>query len=74
MPSTDKPILRVALAVVSLLVILYSMIIAQYLLLGIATVVSFWAVYLLNLLVSRLGRIASALELLAEDHTVEYEN
>ncbi|MFC6755433.1 MULTISPECIES: glycerol ABC transporter substrate-binding protein [Haloarcula] len=78
MSSTHKPILIVALAVISLLVLLYSLVIYQDVLLGIAVVVAIWTVYVLYTLVGILGRIADALERLAgergAERAVEYEN
>jgi len=59
----------VALVVLSLLVLLYSLIIAQQILLGIVAVVALWLNYLFYVLVVTLGRIARALERLVEQGT-----
>jgi len=58
--------LKGPLAVLSVIVVLYSLIIAQQVLLGIMTVATLWFVYLLYRLILRLGRIATALERLVE--------
>jgi len=58
--------LKGPLAVLSVIVVLYSLIIAQQVLLGIMTVATLWFVYLLYRLILRLGRIATVLERLAE--------
>ena len=66
MLSIDRPALVGVLAAVSLLVMLYSLVIAQQILLGVLAVVAIWLVYLFAKLVSALGRIARALERLVE--------
>jgi len=58
--------LKGPLAVLSVIVVLYSLIIAQQVLLGIMTVATLWFVYLLYRLILRLGRIATVLERLVE--------
>jgi len=58
--------LKGPLAVLSVIVVLYSLIIAQQVLLGIMTVAALWFVYLLYRLILRLGRIATVLERLVE--------
>ncbi|MBX0285325.1 hypothetical protein [Haloarcula salinisoli] len=58
-----------ALALVSVLVLLYSVFILQQILLGLLLVLGFWFFYLFYLAVVRLGRIATALELMADRST-----
>jgi len=54
-----------ALALLSVLLLLYSVIILQEILFGFIVVLGFWVFYLLYLAVLRLGRIATALETIA---------
>lgn len=63
---SSRPFPVTALAVLSVLVFLYSFIIAQQILLGILAAGALWLIYLLYRLVVRLGRIATALEKLVE--------
>jgi hypothetical protein len=70
MSSNDPDRLVVAvLAGVSVLIVLYSLIIAQQILLGVLAVAAMWFVYLCYRLVCVLGRLASALEMLVEQQT-----
>jgi fatty acid desaturase len=67
MPSvTERKDHLAALAVVSAVVLLYSVIILQQILLGLILVLGFWFFYLFYLLVRRLGRIATAVEEIAD--------
>jgi len=73
MPSTSNDSgFILPLAVLSAVVMLYSLIIAQQILLGLIVVAAFWFLYLLYRLVLRLGRIATALEQLVE-HRLDEE-
>jgi len=73
MPSTSNDSgFILPLAVLSAVVMLYSLIIAQQILLGLIVVSAFWFLYLLYRLVLRLGRIATALEQLVE-HRLDEE-
>jgi CBS domain containing-hemolysin-like protein len=68
--SNDPNRLVIAvLAGVSVLVVLYSLIIAQQILLGVLAAVALWFVYLCYRLVCVLGQLASALERLVEQRT-----
>jgi CBS domain containing-hemolysin-like protein len=70
MPSTfDDRQIRLALLVLSVLVVLYSLIIVQQILLGFLIIVALWLVYLFYHLVGILARIATALEDLARQRT-----
>jgi hypothetical protein len=66
MPSLTDSGLAAPLAVLSAVVILYSLLIAQQILLGIVAVVVIWLIYLLYRLLVQVGRIATALERLVE--------
>ena len=66
MPSPTDSGLAAPLAVLSAVVILYNLLIAQEILLGIVAVVAIWFIYLLYRLLVRMGRIATALERLIE--------
>jgi len=68
MPSedTDKTV-RTGLAVLSVLIVAYSLVIVQQILLGLLAVAALWLVYLFWRFVGVLGRIAAALERLARD-------
>ena len=66
MPSLTDSGLAAPLAVLSAVVILYSLLVAQEILLGIVAVVATWFIYLLYRLLVRMGRIATALERLIE--------
>jgi len=72
MPSLTDSGLAAPLAVLSAVVILYSLLIAQQILLGIVAVVVIWLIYLLYRLLVQVGRIATALERLVE-HRVDGE-
>jgi len=63
---SSRPVPLTALAVLSVAIFLYSLVIAQQILLGIITVGAIWFVYLLYRLIVRLGRIATALEELVD--------
>lgn len=66
MPSSnDHRRLRIGLAVLSVLVMAYSLIIVQQILLGVLIVTVVWGAYLFYRLIEILARIASALEQLA---------
>jgi len=65
----NRPRLVGPLALLSVLVVLYSLIIAQQLLLGALVVATIWVFYLLYVVVTTLGRIATALERLAEQRS-----
>ncbi|MBX0323352.1 hypothetical protein EGH21_09960 [Halomicroarcula sp. F13] len=66
MPSTTNDrTLRAGLAVFSVLVLAYSLVIVQQILLGLLAVATLWTVYLFYHFVQVLGRIAAALERLA---------
>ena len=71
MLSTNRPAPRIALTALSLLILLYSLIIAQQILLGVLAVVAVWLVYIFYGLVVTLGRIAGALERLVEAREAE---
>lgn len=66
MPSdeTDRTA-KTALAVLSLVVLAYSLVIVQQILLGVLAVVALWGIYLLWRLIRVLERIAGSLELRA---------
>jgi len=66
MPSLTDSGLAAPLAVLSAVVILYSLLVAQEILLGIVAVVVIWLIYLLYRLLVQVGRIATALERLIE--------
>ena len=66
MPSLTDSGLVAPLAVLSAVVILYSLLVAQEILLGIVAVVVIWLIYLLYRLLVQVGRIATALERLIE--------
>lgn len=73
MPSTLKgSVAAVLLAVLSVLVLLYSILIAQGLTLGLVAVGFFWVAYVLFQLVGILARIATSLKRLV-DQRVERE-
>jgi len=55
MLSLDRPTPRIALSALSLLILLYSLLIAQQILLGILAFVGIWLVYLLSLIAVRVG-------------------
>ena len=67
----DRPVPLIALTVLSVVVLLYSLVIAGQILLGVLAIGAIWLVYLLYRLVVRLGRIASALEKLVEQRADE---
>ena len=69
MPSITDDRLRSGLAVLSVLVVLYSLLIAQQILLGLLAVATIWGVYLFYHLILVLARIASALEQLVQART-----
>lgn len=74
MPSPTRPKLFGALVALSVFVMLYSLVIARQILLGLLVVAAIWLFYLCYRLLVRLGRIASALERIAdaaEDETRE---
>jgi len=71
MLSTSRPAPRIALTALSLLILLYSLIIAQQILLGVLAVVAVWLVYMFYGLVVTLGRIADSLERLVEAREAE---
>ena len=71
MPSTTDFGLAAPLSVLSVVVILYSLIIAQQILLGIIVVVAIWVLYLFYRLLVRLGRIATSLEKLVDQRIDE---
>jgi Flp pilus assembly protein TadB len=62
-----RPALLGVLAVLSVLVMAYSLIIARQILLGVLLVAAVWLFYLCYLTLRRLGRIASALERIADN-------
>jgi CBS domain containing-hemolysin-like protein len=66
MPSVLSRASAAALAAISVLVLVYSTIIAQQLLLGFLAVGAVWFVYMLYVLVVILARIATALEELVD--------
>jgi len=66
---STRPAPRIALSALSLLILAYSLVIAQQILLGIVAVVALWLNYLFYVLVVTLGRIARALERLVEQGT-----
>ncbi|WP_324662192.1 hypothetical protein [Haloarcula sediminis] len=63
---STRPARRIALGAVSLLIVAYSLVIAQQILLGVVAVAAIWFTYLLFELIVTLGRIARALERLIE--------
>ena len=67
--STDHRRLEIGLAVLSVLVFGYSLIIVQQILLGVLIITVFWGAYLFYRLIEILARIASALEQLAVQRT-----
>lgn len=70
MPSvSDSSGLVAPLVVLSAVVVLYSLVISQQLLLGLIVILGVWFCYLLYRLVLRLGRIATALERLVEQRS-----
>jgi len=71
MLSLDRPTPRIALSALSLLILLYSLFIAQQILLGVLAIVAVWLVYIFYELVVTLGRIAGALERLVEVRDAE---
>src|SRR6056297_889791 len=71
MLSLDRPTPRIALSALSLLILLYSLLIAQQILLGVLAIVAVWLVYIFYELVVTLGRIAGALERLVEVREAE---
>ena len=66
---STRPAPRIALSALSLLILAYSLVIAQPILLGIVAVVALWLIYLFYELIVTLGRIARALERLVEQRT-----
>jgi len=66
---STRPAPRIALSALSLLILAYSLVIAQQILLGVVAVVAIWLTYLFYVLVVTLGRIARALERLVEQRT-----
>ena len=70
---TRKPELLGALAALSILVMLYSLIIAQQILLGLLIVVFIWLFYMLYRILLRMGRLASALERLVDQRIEQNE-
>jgi len=66
---STRPAPRIALSALSLLILAYSLVIAQQILLGIVAVVALWLNYLFYQLVVTLGRIARAHERLVEQRT-----
>jgi len=67
--STKRIIYRTGIALVSALVLLYSLAIAQQILLGLIVVLGFWLCYLVYLVAVRLGRIETTLEQMADRST-----
>lgn len=67
MPSLTRPQLFGALIALSVLVMLYSLVIARQILLGLLVVAAIWVFYWCYRVFLRLGRIASALERMADD-------
>lgn len=65
MPSTTDSRIPIALAVFSLVILAYSLIIAQQILLGVFAAGLLWVVYVCYLLAASLSRIAAALEQIA---------
>ena len=70
---TRKPELLGALAALSILVMLYSLIIAQQILLGLLIVVFIWLFYMLYRILLRMGLLASALERLVDQRIEQNE-
>lgn len=70
MASTNR-VLPIALTAISLLILLYSLIIVQQILLGGLAVVVVWLVYIFYRLFVRLGRIADSLERLVNSQEAE---
>ena len=66
---STRPAPRIALSALSLLILAYSLVIAQQILLGIVAVVALWLIYLFYELIVTLGRIARALGRLVEQRT-----
>ena len=66
MPSITDSQIPVALAVLSVIVVAYSLIIAQQILLGVVAVGLLWFAYVCYLLANSLARIASSLERIAD--------
>jgi len=66
---STRPAPRIALSALSLLILGYSLVIAQQILLGVLAVVALWLIYLFYELVVTLRRIARALERLVEQRT-----
>jgi hypothetical protein len=71
MPSSTDFGLAAPLTVLSVVVILYSLLIVQQILLGILAVIAIWLLYLFYRLLVRLGRIATALERLVDQRIDE---
>ncbi|WP_276272017.1 hypothetical protein [Haloarcula litorea] len=71
MPSSRSRQVEIALGVVSTLVVLYSLVIVQQILLGFVVVALLWAVYLFYLFVTVLARIAGSLETIAHERAAE---
>ena len=69
MPSANSQGTRIALAALSVLVMAYSLIIAQQILLGLLVVATIWFSYLFYHFVQTLSRIATSLERLVEQRT-----
>jgi uncharacterized membrane protein len=67
--SSDHKRLKLGLAAVSVLVVAYSLLIAQQILLGLLIITAIWGVYLFYRFVQVLARIASALERLVVQRT-----
>ncbi|MFC6973406.1 hypothetical protein ACFQL1_19660 [Halomicroarcula sp. GCM10025709] len=75
MPSdSDERTLRTLLGVGSILILAYSLIIAQQILLGVLAIVALWAVYLVWRLISVLERIAGSLEYRIEQSERDADN
>jgi hypothetical protein len=70
MPSIIRPVAVGLLTVFSMLVLLYSLIIAQQILLGVLAVGVIWFVYVLYRLLTILDRIVTSLEQLVDQRVV----
>lgn len=67
--STNDKRLRLGLLALSVLVVVYSLLIAQQILLGFLVVTVIWMIYLFYRFIGILARIASALERIAVQRT-----
>ena len=67
--STDDKRLRLGLLALSVLIVAYSLLIAQQILLGFLVVTAIWVIYLFYRFIGILARIASALERIAVQRT-----